>query len=60
LYKAFEKYGIENFEFTILEELEYVQDLLNEREKYWISFYHTYVNDPCGPGYNLTRGGEGT
>ena len=59
LYKAFEKYGIENFEFTILEELEYVQDLLNEREKYWISFYHTYVDDPCGPGYNLTLGGEG-
>ena len=59
LYKAFEKYGIENFDFSILEELDYIPELLNEREKYWINFYHTFVDDAEGGGYNLTLGGEG-
>lgn len=59
LYKAFEKYGVENFDFSILEELDYIPELLNEREKYWIGFYHTFVDDTEGGGYNLTLGGEG-
>ena len=55
LYYAFEKYGINNFSFEILE-----ADIenYNEREKYWISFYHTYIKDPQCQGYNLTPGGE--
>ena len=51
LYKAFNKYGIENF---ICEQLEEVpNELLDEREKYWINFYDSYFN-----GYNSTLGGR--
>ena len=38
-YNAIKKYGIENF---IIEEIENVDNSkLNEREKYWISFYNS-------------------
>ena len=50
LYKAMLKYGIENFS---IKEIEYC-DNLEEREKYWISFYDSYHN-----GYNATLGGDG-
>lgn len=50
LYQAMEKYGIENFS---IKEIEYC-DNLEEREKYWISFYDSYHN-----GYNATLGGDG-
>ena len=52
LYSAFQKYGIENFDFSIIELCSF--DLLSEREKYWIAYYDTYNN-----GYNATLGGEG-
>ena len=51
LYKAFEKYGIKNFTFEILEECS-IQEL-GEKEKYYIAKYDTYKN-----GYNMTTGGE--
>lgn len=55
LYKAMRKYGQDNF---IIEEIEQISDeLLNEREIYWISFYNSYA--PSGYGYNVTLGGEG-
>lgn len=57
IYQAFEKYGFENFEFSILEETK-IEDL-DEREKYWIKTLHTYVKDPKCQGYNMTLGGEG-
>ena len=46
------QYGIENFEFSILEET----DELNwpEREKYWIKYFNSFE----GKGYNSTEGGE--
>ena len=50
LYRAIRKYGIENFS---IKELEYCGNL-EEREKYWISFYNSYHN-----GYNATLGGDG-
>lgn len=51
LYKAFNKYGIENF---ICEEIEEVPNKdLDEREKYWIEYYDSYFN-----GYNSTLGGR--
>lgn len=52
LYDAMNKYGIENFELTLVENAE--AELLDEREKYWIEYYDTYKN-----GYNATLGGEG-
>lgn len=52
LSKAFRKYGIENFNFEILEKCPY--EFLNEREKFYIQKYDSYYN-----GYNATTGGEG-
>ena len=57
LYRAFEKYGFENFEFSVIEEI--TTEQLNERERYWIKTLHTYVKDPECNGYNMTVGGEG-
>ena len=51
IYRALNKYGIENFTFEILEET----NLPNEREQFYILFFDTYHN-----GYNETLGGDGT
>ena len=53
LYNAFKKYGIENFDFSIIEKTLPNKEILNEREKYWIKYYNSYKN-----GYNLTEGGD--
>ena len=52
LHLAMNKYGIENFCFKILEEVDI--SLLDEREKYWISFYDSKVPN----GYNISEGGN--
>lgn len=52
LYRAFNKYGIDNFTFEIIELCPISS--LNDREKYWIHYYDSYNN-----GYNLTTGGDG-
>ena len=52
---AIKKYGIENFIKEILEECE-SKELLNEKEKYWISFYNSRN---LKIGYNLSEGGTG-
>lgn len=51
LYRAFRKYGIDNFKFEVIEECNV--DQLNERECYWINYYDSYFN-----GYNETLGGN--
>lgn len=51
LYKAFKKYGLDNFSFEALEKVD--NDKLDEREKYWIDYYDSYKN-----GYNMTLGGR--
>jgi group I intron endonuclease len=51
LYRAFAKYGINNFSFEVLQECQ--QEQLNDLETYWIKCYDTYYN-----GYNCTMGGE--
>lgn len=51
LYQAIRKYGIENFKFEILEET--TKECLNDREKYWISYYNSFLR-----GYNATIGGD--
>lgn len=60
IYKAINKYGIENFDLIILKE--YPQDIkkkilcnkMDEDEKYYIEKYNGYTN-----GYNCTLGGDG-
>lgn len=51
LYSAFRKYGIENFDFEILEEV--APDDLDKKEIYYIEKYNTFHN-----GYNQTSGGS--
>ena len=55
LYRAIAKYGVENFSFNIIEG---PLKNYNEREKYWIKFYNTYVGWMDSWGYNMTEGGE--
>lgn len=52
LYRAFNKYGIENFSIEQVEECE--ENVLSEREQYWIKYYNSYHY-----GYNATLGGDG-
>jgi len=57
LNKAIRKYGSNNFSVIILED-NIPNDLLGEREIYWINFYNTYyLNNEHG--YNMTYGGDG-
>lgn len=53
LYRAMRKYGVSHFSISVIEEVE--NDLLNEREIYWISQYNSYNPN----GYNSTLGGDG-
>ena len=53
LYVAIRKYGVENFSFEIIEECD--KELLNEREKYWISHFRSNQKEY---GYNLSDGGD--
>ena len=56
IHKAFRKYGYENFSLTILEVLENVsQDVVNDREIYWIKEKHSLINQN---GYNILKGGR--
>lgn len=51
LYKAFRKYGIDNFVFEILEECEIKE--LNNKEQFWINYYKPNYNQAPGGGYNI-------
>lgn len=53
LYRAFQKYGIEHFSIEAIEE-NIPDDLINNREIFWINQYDSYKN-----GYNATPGGDG-
>ena len=50
-YSAIKKYGIDNFIWGIIEEVNVKE--LDEREKYWIEHFSTFKS-----GYNSTLGGE--
>ena len=54
LYNAIRKYGIENF--TVLEIEKCEDEIIDERERFYISFYDSLNNQK---GYNLTNGGDG-
>jgi group I intron endonuclease len=58
LYRAFRKYGMENFTYEILEEIPLSKgpEFLNQREIFWIKEKRSFIGDN---GYNLTRGGQG-
>ena len=54
LYSAMDKYGTDNFDFEKIEEV--TERHLDEREKFWISYYDSSNSQK---GYNLTIGGQG-
>lgn len=54
LYQAIRKYGIDNFQFSILES-GLTEEGAREREKYWIKKLNTNSHQS---GYNITPGGE--
>ena len=51
-HKAIQKYGVENFEWEVIEQCK--KKDLDEREIYWIEYY-----DSFNKGYNCTKGGDG-
>jgi group I intron endonuclease len=58
LYRAFKKYGIDNFIVEIQELLEGANnDILKSREQFWIDFLDSFAIH--GKGYNEAPGGEG-
>lgn len=54
LYRAIQKYGLENFTFEVIEEC--LKKELDEKEIYWIKYYNS-INPERG--YNLSLGGNG-
>lgn len=54
IHRAMRKYGVENFQYKILE-FDIPEERLNEREKFWIAYYQSQVPN----GYNETLGGDG-
>lgn len=57
LHRDIYRLGKENFQVSQLEECG--NDILDDRERYWIKYYHTFVGDECySKGYNLTSGGN--
>jgi len=52
-HRAIRKYGITDIETTLLES-SVNDDIINEREIFWITYFDTYKN-----GYNMTTGGDG-
>ena len=50
-YRAMRKYGINNFDFSVIEECNISE--LDEKEKYWIKQYNSVID-----GYNISWGGQ--
>lgn len=51
IHRAIKKYGKSNFTVEVIEEVDSTN--LNDRERYWIKYYNSYIN-----GYNSTKGGQ--
>ena len=58
MHNAIQKYGWKNIEHIILEEGLTAEEA-DSKEQEYIEKFHTYYLDELGPGYNMTRGGEG-
>lgn len=58
-HQAIRKYGMDNFTYELLEEIAdgESQDFIDEREIYFINYYHSLTTEN---GYNLTIGGSGS
>lgn len=54
LYDTMNHYGIDQFVFYVIEDNIQSEDVLNEREKYWITKLNAIEN-----GYNMAEGGDG-
>lgn len=56
--RAIRRYGVNNF---VIEPIEFnsSKTWLQEREKYWIQYYNTFVGTSNSNGYNMTTGGDG-
>lgn len=54
LYRAMRKYGLDNFNFEVLQDNIETHEQLDKAEIYWIDFYNSFIN-----GYNETFGGQG-
>lgn len=52
IHQAFRKYGIENFDFEVIEECDYTK--LDERERFWIK----ELDCITPKGYNILEGGQ--
>lgn len=57
-YRAIRKYGWDSIEWSIIDTTE-TQEELNEKEKYWINYYRTFIRFCDSNGYNMSLGGEG-
>lgn len=55
LWKAINKYGVENFKVELMEEC-FSAEELNSREIYWINYYNAVNSEKF---YNLKNGGDG-
>lgn len=53
--RAMSKYGFNNFTFTVLQDNIQSKQYLDEREKYYIKYYHSLVTEQ---GYNVELGGN--
>ena len=59
MYNAIKKYGWDNIDHIILEE-KLTAEEADIKEQEYIEKFHSYYLDELGPGYNMTRGGEGS
>lgn len=59
IYKAIQKYGWNSISSEIIEDNISTIEEANEREKYWIKYYNSYINFEKSNGYNATIGGGG-
>ena len=55
--RAIQTFGWENFEHEILEQNVDSKELADERERFWIFYFHTYIGDQECRGFNSTKGG---
>ena len=58
-HNAITKYGFNNFSVEVVE-TNISEELIDERERYYISFYNSYIHAENSNGYNETLGGQGT